>query len=108
MLNAKDFGLPQNRERFFLIGNRVGINTNDIFENIKKECKTEYILKDAISDLPELLPKPHKNRNNINNEEYGFQFRKIALNKTNFSKQMTERKFAAIKFLDLLILISIS
>ncbi len=86
LLNAKDFGLPQNRERFFLIGNRVGINTNDIFENIKKECKTEYILKDAISDLPELLPKPHKNRNNINNEEYGFQFRKIALNKTNFSR----------------------
>jgi DNA (cytosine-5)-methyltransferase 1 len=85
LLNAKDFGLPQNRERFFLIGNRVGINTNDIFENIKNEFRRGYILKDAISDLPELLPKPLKNRNNINNEDFGFQFRKIALSKTNFS-----------------------
>ena len=25
LLNAKDFGVPQNRERFIMIGNRIGI-----------------------------------------------------------------------------------
>jgi DNA (cytosine-5)-methyltransferase 1 len=84
LLNAKDFGLPQNRERFFLIGNRIGVDTHKIFENIKKECKKEFVLKDAISNLPSLQPKPHKHKNDINNEEYGFVIRKVSLKKNEF------------------------
>lgn len=58
LLNAKDFGVPQNRERVFLVGIR-----NDLFD----ECKWEYpkrthgknlqcylTIRDAISDLPSL------------------------------------------------------
>jgi DNA (cytosine-5)-methyltransferase 1 len=84
LLNAKDFGLPQNRERFFLIGNRMGVDTHQIFENIKKERKSQFVLKDAISDLPQLKPKPYKNNNNINNEDFGFDIRKFKLEKNNF------------------------
>ncbi|MFM2224951.1 MAG: hypothetical protein RJA07_1153 [Bacteroidota bacterium] len=84
LLNAKDFGLPQNRERFFLIGNRNGVDTHKIFNSIKKEYKTEFVLKDAISNLPELKPKPYKNNNDINNKDFGFIIRKIKLKKNKF------------------------
>ena len=84
LLNAKDFGLPQNRERFFLIGNRNGVDTHTIFESIKREYKKEFVLKDAISNLPELQPKSVKNNNDINNEEYGFMIRKVKLKKNKF------------------------
>jgi DNA (cytosine-5)-methyltransferase 1 len=86
LLNAKDFGLPQNRERFFLIGNRNGVDTHKIFEYIRKEYKSQFVLKDAISNLPELQPKTIKNNNDINNEEYGFALRKIKLKKNKFHK----------------------
>ena len=84
LLNAKDFGLPQNRERFFLIGNRNGIDTHEIFENIKEQKKKEFVLKNAISNLPALKPKTFKNNNNLNNEEFGYTIRKIKLIKDKF------------------------
>ena len=34
LLNARNFGVPQNRERFFIIGNRVGVLSKQIFDNI--------------------------------------------------------------------------
>ena len=84
LLNAKDFGLPQNRERFFLIGNRNGVDTQKIFDEIKKEYKKPFVLKDAISNLPTLLPKPIKNNNNINNIDYGLTIRKLELFKNKY------------------------
>jgi DNA (cytosine-5)-methyltransferase 1 len=84
LLNAKDFGLPQNRERFFLIGNRNGVDTQKIFENIRKEYKFQFVLKDAISNLPALKPKSIKNNNDINNDEFGYMLRKIKLKKNKF------------------------
>lgn len=56
VLNAKNFGVPQNRERVFLVGIR-----NDLFEGVKWEYPQQthgkdlipYLtIKDAISDLP--------------------------------------------------------
>lgn len=73
LLNAKDFGLPQNRERFFIIGNRLNINSETIFKELKLiKPKTFFVLKDAINDLPELKPNRTKNRTLIENNETGF------------------------------------
>lgn len=55
VLNAKDFGVPQNRERVFIIGVR-----NDLQINVDWQFPNELIdenpitLRDAISDLPPL------------------------------------------------------
>ena len=73
VLNAKDFGLPQNRERFFIIGNRIGIETKTIFDDIKNEkIINKFVLKNAINGLPVLKPKNIKNNNEVENVDFGF------------------------------------
>jgi len=49
VLNAFDFGVPQKRERIFIIG--IHIDIKNIFEFPKKENKHKY-LKDVLFDVP--------------------------------------------------------
>ena len=73
LLNVKDFGLPQNRERFFIIGNRLNIDNNNLFEKIKSnKLEKSFVLKDAICDLPELKSNKTKHNTQIENQEIGF------------------------------------
>ena len=48
LLCSSDYGVPQNRKRFFFIGSLHGIKFN--FSEIKKE--NQITVRDAISDLP--------------------------------------------------------
>jgi DNA (cytosine-5)-methyltransferase 1 len=50
LLNALDFGVPQDRTRFFLVGSRDGVQ----FTLPTASTKTPLTVHDAISDLPEL------------------------------------------------------
>ena len=50
VLWANQFGVPQNRERFFMVGNRVEIN----FEFPQPHTLMPITVKEAISDLPML------------------------------------------------------
>ena len=85
LLNAKDFGLPQNRERFFIIGNRIGIKSKTIFDDIRNsKLENTFVLKDALSNLPELMPKSVRNNNDIENTESGFTIRKQILGSHKF------------------------
>ena len=62
LINAKDFGVPQNRERVFLIGIRKDLKIK--FEWTFPEETTlnnEISLRDAISDLPILGNNEQKN-----------------------------------------------
>lgn len=51
VLNAADYGVPQNRERVFIIGWRKDLNINWSFDNIEKS-KKQISIKQAINDLP--------------------------------------------------------
>lgn len=60
LLKAQDYGVPQNRERFIMIGNRVGVEPKSIFEEIFKHKRKPFILKDALEGLPHLIAKKEK------------------------------------------------
>lgn len=73
ILQASDFGIPQNRERFIIIGNRMGIAINDIISKIADErMDCRFKLRDVLEGLPELKPKVKKGAVGIECEESGF------------------------------------
>lgn len=84
VLNASIFGVPQNRERFFIIGNRVGVDSEQIFKNLKNEEYQKFSLRDAISDLPKLKPYRIKNNTSIENLDCGFFERDYTYKNTSF------------------------
>ena len=60
LLNAYDFGVPQDRKRVFIIGTRKDLNIDpkniyDELKNITKKIKKTTV-RDAIADLPKLKP----------------------------------------------------
>jgi DNA (cytosine-5)-methyltransferase 1 len=86
LLNAKDFGVPQNRERVFVIGSRLkNVPASQIIENILKEKgSNSFVLKDALKELPELHPKRDKNNSEIENEKIGFKFKEFKYKNTKY------------------------
>lgn len=72
ILNAKNYGVPQNRERLFIIGNRLNINSDDIFRNIEIGTYPKFVLKDALLGLPPLGINKNKNKSTIEDEIVGY------------------------------------
>jgi DNA (cytosine-5)-methyltransferase 1 len=74
VLNAKEFGMAQNRERIFFIGVRndihekYNISASEIFEEIIKNKKEPLKLKDVIFDLPQIKANPKPNNYKEENE----------------------------------------
>ena len=86
ILNAKDFGLAQNRERIFFIGVRKDlsekyrINASEIFDEIIKAKKDPLKLKDVIYDLPQIKANPKPN-NYKEESEVSFSKMKVCFGK---------------------------
>lgn len=74
VLNAKDFGVPQNRERLIYIGNREGIDNKFIFKEIFELSETipNHVLADALFALRELKASRIKNSTEKGSEESGY------------------------------------
>lgn len=66
LLKVQDFGIPQNRERFIMIGNRMGIDPNEIFTEIERHKRPPFVLKDALYGLPHLEARKEKTKANTN------------------------------------------
>lgn len=71
LLHAQDFGVPQNRERFILIGNRVGIDPKEIFAEIEKNKRRAFTLYDALYGLPHLEAKQTKGQSKVEDVKSG-------------------------------------
>ena len=72
LLRAQDFGVPQNRERFIMIGNRLGIEPLDIFDTIFENKRKPFVLRDALEGLPHLEARKQKGAKDVENAESGF------------------------------------
>ena len=72
ILNAQDYGIPQNRERFFFVGNRMGVDVKLIFEEIVKQTREPFVLRDVLYGLPKLGNKGKKGAKNVENNVSGF------------------------------------
>ena len=88
ILQAYDFGIPQNRRRVFFFAikknqsRKLIENFFESLENFKKES-IKFLLKDALFGLRPLKPKKFKNDNKNEYFESGFNIEKISLNKSN-------------------------
>lgn len=72
ILLAEHYGVPQHRERFIVIGNRIGVDSTEVFTEIEKFKREPFILRDALMGLPHLGAKEQKGKTNIENSISGF------------------------------------
>lgn len=84
VLKAQDFGVPQNRERFIMIGNRMGIAPKGIFDEINKHRREPFILRDALFGLPHLEAKKEKGQSGIEDIASGLTERDFDYPLTDF------------------------
>ncbi|MDE6704957.1 MAG: DNA (cytosine-5-)-methyltransferase [Treponemataceae bacterium] len=85
VLNAKDYGVPQSRERLIYIGNRLGIDNDTIFQQIFDLSKKipDYVLKDALFGLRKLEAARIKNATESENTDSGFIIERNEMQRTN-------------------------
>ena len=76
ILNAKNFGVPQNRERVIFIGNSIDVDNEEIFNKIFEIAsrRESYVLNDALQYLAPLQAKTIPNATEIEDELTGYTF----------------------------------
>lgn len=84
VLKAQDFGVPQNRERFIMIGNRMGVSPKAIFAEIDKNKREAFVLRDALFGLPHLESKKEKGQSGIEDICSGLTERDFDYPQTDF------------------------
>lgn len=95
-LNAKKFGVPQERKRVIIVGYRNDLNLEFNFNELIEQ--EEITLEDAIRQLPEPLPAQAKNYTNgqtgqiLNNEYYVGSFSSMYMSR-NRKKNWDQQSF---------------
>ena len=86
VLEAKNYGVPQNRRRLIFIGNRIGVNPVFVFDEIDKQRRAPFVLKDVLEGLPKLKVKEPKGKPGIENYESGLTVRDFTYTINDFYK----------------------
>ena len=84
VLKAQDFGVPQNRERFIIIGNRMRVDPKEIFKEINNSKRELFVLRDALYGLPHLEAKKEKGQSGIEDIRSGLTERDFDYPQTEF------------------------
>ncbi|WP_281613143.1 DNA cytosine methyltransferase [Flammeovirga sp. SubArs3] len=99
ILNAKDYGIPQNRERIFFIGVRNDLVSKDITAKhifdllLNEKVEKELTLEESIFDLPQIEANPKPNNYDSKKE--------IAFGKRHyFGENISKGKFLELIELD--------
>lgn len=107
LFNAKDFSVPQNRERLIYIGMRkdisdkTGKKPSDIIEEIiTSNVKNKYYtLHDAIQDLRPLQPLRIKNATELDSVESGCKIEKTTSNQvSSYVEEINLYKYNSITY----------
>ncbi|MFT6923335.1 MAG: DNA (cytosine-5)-methyltransferase 1 [Crocinitomicaceae bacterium] len=92
-LNAKNYDIPQNRERLFIIGNRIGVNPEEIANSIKSQgLGTKYSLKHALMGLPEIEAGTEFNQTLLENDRIGYKINKVNIPQTEYSNYINDSR----------------
>lgn len=84
VLEAKNWGIPQNRRRLIFIGNRMGVDPSAIFDEIDKQRRPPFVLRDVLEGLPRLKVKQPKGKPGIENYDSGLTVRDFTYTVNDF------------------------
>ena len=84
VLEAKNWGIPQNRRRLIFIGNRMGVDPSAIFDEIDKLRRPPFVLRDVLEGLPRLKVKQPKGKPGIENYDSGLTVRDFTYTVNDF------------------------
>jgi len=89
LLNAKDYNVPQNRERVFVVGSKLKSHlASDIITSILKKKGQIVNLHESIYDLPRLDPKIEKHTRGLENDKIGYKFTKVRYSVGDFPRSL--------------------
>lgn len=92
VLEAQNYGVPQNRRRLIFIGNRMGVKPQAIFDEIDKQKCSPFVLRDALEGLPKLKVKKQKGKSGVENYESGLTVRDFTYTINDFYRFINGEK----------------
>lgn len=92
VLEAQNYGVPQNRIRLIFIGNRMGVKPQAIFDEIDKQKRSPFVLRDALEGLPKLKVKKQKGKSGVENYESGLTVRDFTYTINDFYRFINGEK----------------
>lgn len=92
VLEAQNYGVPQNRRRLIFTGNRMGVKPQAIFDEIDKQKRSPFVLRDALEGLPKLKVKKQKGKSGVENYESGLTVRDFTYTINDFYRFINGEK----------------